>query len=63
MPKKKTHKGARNRLRVTRNGKVVRNQAGRRKLMSHKSGGRRRNLRRKVNQAGKQAATIRELLA
>ena len=51
MPKKKTHKGARNRLRVTRNGKVVRYQAGKRKLS------------RPVLQGGKQGAMIRYMLS
>ncbi|GEM_PF-6050934 len=63
MPKKKTHKGARNRLRVTRNGKVVRYQAGKRKLMAHKSGSRRRKLSRPVLQTGKQGAMIRYMLS
>ena len=45
MPKMKTHKGLKKRVRVTRNGKVIRNLPGRRKLMSHKSGNRRRRLR------------------
>ncbi len=63
MPKKKTHKGARNRLRVTRNGKVIRYQAGKRKLMSHKTGSRRRKLSRPVLLTGKPAKNIRHLLA
>ena len=63
MPKMKTHKGARNRLRVTRNGKVIRFQAGKRKLMGHKSGKRRRNLSRPVHLEGKPAHNIRHLLS
>jgi ribosomal protein L35 len=63
MPKKKTHKGARHRVRVTRNGKVIRFQAGKRKLMSGKSGSRRRNLSRQVTQQGEQAVNIRHLLS
>ena len=63
MPKKKTHKGARNRVRVTRNGKVVRFQAGKRKLMSSKSGRRRSRLRGPVLQTGKPAKNIRHLLS
>ena len=63
MPKKKTHKGARNRLRVTRNGKVVRFQAGKRKLMSGKGGSRRRRLSRQVTQQGEQAVNLRHLLS
>lgn len=45
MPKMKTHKGLKKRMRVTRNGKVIRYLPGRRKLMSHKSGNRKRRLR------------------
>ena len=63
MPKMKTHKGARNRLRVTRNGKVLRYQAGKRKLMAHKSGNRRRRLSRVTGLTGKPAANIRHLLS
>ena len=63
MPKMKTHKGARNRMRVTRNGKVIRFQAGKRKLMAHKTGSRRRKLSRAVTQSGQQAANIRHLLS
>ena len=63
MPKKKTHKGARNRMRVTRNGKVVRFQAGKRKLMAHKTGSRRRKLSRAVLLGGKPAKNIRHLLS
>lgn len=63
MPKKKTHKGLTHRVRVTRNGKVVRFQAGKRKLMAGKGGNRRRRLSRSVVQGGEQAANIRFLLS
>ena len=63
MPKKKTHKGATHRVRVTRNGKVVRFQAGKRKLMGHKPGSRRRRLSRQVLQQGRQAHNIKHLLS
>ena len=45
MPKMKTHKGLKKRVRVTANGKVISYRPGRRKLMSAKSGNRRRRLR------------------
>jgi large subunit ribosomal protein L35 len=48
MPKMKTRKGLAKRLRVTRNGKLVRNRAGKRHLLSSKSGKRKRALRRKA---------------
>jgi len=47
MPKLKTHKGLAKRMRKTRNGKIVRNQANCGHLMSGKSGQRKRRLRRK----------------
>jgi len=45
MPKGKTHKGIRKRMRLTRKGKVVRRRANRGHLMSTKTGERRRRLR------------------
>ena len=47
MPKQKTHKGLAKRMRLTRRGKVVFRRAGKRHLMSTKSGKRRRALRRR----------------
>jgi large subunit ribosomal protein L35 len=47
MGKLKTHKGLKKRVRVTARGKVMRGKAGRRHLLSHKSGKRTRQLRRK----------------
>ncbi len=47
MPKMKTHKGLKKRLRLTRKGKVVRGKANRSHLMSGMSGKRKRQLRRK----------------
>jgi large subunit ribosomal protein L35 len=45
MPKMKSHRGAKKRLRVTGGGKVVRMRAGRRHLMYGKNASRRRRLR------------------
>jgi large subunit ribosomal protein L35 len=45
MPKMKSHRGAKKRLRVTGSGKVVRTRAGRRHLMYGKTASRRRRLR------------------
>jgi len=47
MPKLKTHKATAKRLRLTRRGKVVFHRAGKRHLMSTKSGSKRRAMRRK----------------
>lgn len=46
MPKLKTRKLLKRRLRVTKNGKILFNKPGRRHLMSGKSGKKRRQLRR-----------------
>jgi large subunit ribosomal protein L35 len=48
MPKMKTHKGAQKRFKVTASGKIKRGQAGKRHLLSHKSGKRKRHLRAPV---------------
>jgi len=62
MPKMKTHKGLRSRVRVTRTGKVVRRKAGKSHLMSGKSGKCCRNLSRQAVVEGKFArTTIRKL--
>jgi large subunit ribosomal protein L35 len=45
MPKQKTHKSAKKRFRITGTGKVLRKQAGKRHLQSHKTGKRKRQLR------------------
>ena len=45
MPKMKTHKGAKKRIRISSKGKVRVGKAGAGHLMSHKSGGRCRTLR------------------
>ena len=48
MPKMKTHKGAKKRVKVTATGKVRYKSANANHLMSGKSGNRCRNLRRPV---------------
>ncbi len=48
MPKMKTHKASQTRLRLTRNGKVVRTQCGVRHLLADRSPKRMRNLGKKT---------------
>lgn len=43
--KMKTHKASLGRLRLTRNGKIVRRQSGVRHMLTHRSPKRKRNLR------------------
>ena len=44
MPKNKTHSGAKKRFRVTGSGKIMRERAGKRHLLEHKSSRRTRRL-------------------
>lgn len=46
--KMKSHKASRRRLRVTRNGKILRTQGGVRHFMTHRTPKRKRNLRQKA---------------
>jgi large subunit ribosomal protein L35 len=52
MPKMKTHKGSKKRFRVTATGKLKRRKAGKSHLLSHKSGKRKRQLRKPVVETG-----------
>jgi large subunit ribosomal protein L35 len=58
MPKQKTHKGAKKRFRVTATGKLLRKKAGKRHLNSHKTGQRKRQLRRTVTETDAMAKKI-----
>ena len=62
MHKKKTHKSARKRLKVTKNGKVLYHRAGKRHLLSVKSGKRRRKLRKAATAHPKAMKTFKRLL-
>ena len=42
MPKQKTHSGTKDRVRVTKNGKLLRRRAGVSHLLQHKSAARKR---------------------
>ncbi len=55
MPKMKTHKASRKRFRVTASGKLKRTQAGKKHLLSHKTGKRKRHLRESIIDGGKLA--------
>jgi large subunit ribosomal protein L35 len=48
MPKMKSHRGSRKRFRVSASGLLKRRQAGKKHLLSHKSGKRKRKLRGSV---------------
>jgi large subunit ribosomal protein L35 len=55
MPKTKTHKASKKRFRVSATGKLKRRQAGKKHLLSHKTGKRKRHLREAVIDTGKLA--------
>jgi large subunit ribosomal protein L35 len=55
MPKMKTHKASRKRFRVTGTGKLKRFKAGKKHLLSHKTGKRKRHLREAEIETGKVA--------
>jgi large subunit ribosomal protein L35 len=48
MPKMKTHKASKKRFRVTASGKLKRRQAGKKHLLSNKTGARKRHLREAI---------------
>lgn len=48
MPKLKTHKGLKKRVKVSANGKITRSKAGKGHLMSGKTGRKRQHLRKKT---------------
>ncbi|MCH9669078.1 MAG: 50S ribosomal protein L35 [Actinomycetia bacterium] len=62
MPKPKTHSGASKRFRRTGTGKIVRQKAGRRHLLEHKSSRRTRRLDGRTEVAANDKKRIAKLL-
>jgi large subunit ribosomal protein L35 len=62
MPKNKTHSGARKRFKITGSGKVMRQRAGRRHLLEHKSSTLTRRLAGKTEMAPADAKKVKKLL-
>ncbi|MBE0657433.1 MAG: 50S ribosomal protein L35 [Bryobacteraceae bacterium] len=62
MPKLKTHKGAAKRFKKTGTGKVVRNKAYARHLLTSKSRSRKRNLHQSVVADAADQAKLREMI-
>lgn len=62
MPKLKTKKSLTKRMRVTKNGKVLRSKSGRRHLLSHKSGHSKRSMRKKAVVPGPETIMMRRAL-
>ncbi len=62
MPKLKTNKGARKRLKLTKNGKLMRYKPGRRHILTSKSSKRKRKMRRCMELLGMEAKITKKLL-
>ena len=62
MPKLKTNKSFRKRVKVTKTGKLMRGRPGRRHLLSGKSGKRKRKLRRGAVVGKEEAYRAKKLL-
>ncbi|HBG79085.1 MAG: 50S ribosomal protein L35 [Phycisphaerae bacterium] len=62
MPKQKTHKGLKKRVKVTASGKIVGKKAGKGHLLSCKSANRRRNLKKPLIIGGVGVKTLKEML-
>ena len=62
MPKNKTHSGTKKRVRVTGSGKLMREQAGARHLLEHKSSTRKRRLGSDAPVAKADAKRMKKLL-
>ncbi|MCJ1679587.1 50S ribosomal protein L35 [Streptomyces sp. APSN-46.1] len=62
MPKNKTHSGTKKRFKVTGSGKILRERAGKRHLLEHKSSKLTRRLTGTAEMAPGDAAKIKKLL-
>lgn len=63
MPKKKTHRGAAKRFKLTAGGKVMRGHAYHSHILTKKTRARKRRLRHSVEVSGADARTLKILLA
>ena len=61
--KKKTHRGAKKRFKLSATGKVLRHQSGKRHILTKKSRTRKRRLRREVEQGGSLGRTVKQLIS
>jgi large subunit ribosomal protein L35 len=59
MPKLKTHSGTKDRVRITKNGKVLRRHSARNHEMEHKSAARKRTMAGTETMTGKSAKNIK----
>lgn len=61
--KKKTHKGAAKRFKISGTGKVLRTQAMKRHILTKKTRSRKRRLRREIEQRGRLGRAVKILLS
>jgi len=61
MPKMKSHRGIRKRVKITARGKVVRRQAGKGHLMGGKRGKKKRHLRGATTTGASEAPRLRRM--
>jgi large subunit ribosomal protein L35 len=61
--KKKTHRGAKKRFKLSATGKVLRHQSGKRHILTKKTRTRKRRLRREVEQGGSLGRTVKQLIS
>lgn len=62
MPKKKTHKGAAKRFKVTKSGKILHKRMGASHLLEKKSARRKRRLRKEAELSSVERKAIKRLL-
>lgn len=62
MPKLKTHSGTKDRVRITKNGKVLIGHAGKSHILAKKNASRKRRLSIKIEITGKSARNIKKNL-
>lgn len=62
MPKLKTNKSAKKRIKVTNRGLLMRHRAGRRHILTSKASKRKRMLRKDIALQGMEAKIIKKLL-
>ena len=61
--KKKTHRGAKKRFKLSATGKVLRHQSMKRHILTKKTRSRKRRLRREVEQGGALGRTVHLLIS
>jgi len=61
--KKKTHRGAKKRFKLSANGKVLRHKANKRHILTKKTRSRKRRLREEVEQSGSLGRAVKQIIS